>query len=291
MTEPSMAARDSQALIDELWDFDDPAASEARFRTAAADDANAAFQGPLRTQIARALGLQRRFDNGVAILDSLGVDTREMAVRVVLERGRIENSRGNPAAARPYFESAAARAREAGLDNLAVDALHMVAIAAPPEEQPALHDQAIALASASTDPRARRWLASLYNNAGWTRFESGDVSGALEIFQLALAERESQGKPRETGIARWAVARALRALGRVDEAYAIQRDLLEINEAAGVDDPYVHEELGECLLALGQPDEARAQLAIALPALEADGYTAQAEPDRIARLRKLVKET
>ena len=36
------------------------------------------------------------------------------AVRVALERGRIENSRGNPEVTRPLFEGAFRRAREAG---------------------------------------------------------------------------------------------------------------------------------------------------------------------------------
>jgi tetratricopeptide (TPR) repeat protein len=280
-------ARESQALIDSLWAFDDPTASERRFREAAQADPR--VQAALSTQVARALGLQGRFDDGFAVLDGLAVDTPELEVRVALEKGRIENSRGEPQAARPLFEHAFARAQEAGLENLAVDALHMVAIVAPTDEQPALHDQAIALARAASDPRARQWLASLLNNAGWTRFDAGDLDGALELFERALAEREQLGKPREVGIARWAVARTLRAMGRVEEALAIQQDLLRENAATGVDDPYVHEELGECLLALGRTDEAKEQLAIALPLLEADGYTAEAEPERIARLRELVR--
>jgi tetratricopeptide (TPR) repeat protein len=277
-------ARESQALIDGLWDFDDPVESERRFRAAA----GGVHEGAIRTQVARALGLQRRFDEALAVLDRVAIDTPEMAVRVALERGRIENSRGDSDAARPLFEEAFRRAQEAGLENLAVDALHMVAIIAPADEQAGLHDQAIALASAAGNPRARQWLASLLNNAGWTRFDAGDLEGALILFERALEEREAQGWPREIGIARWSVARTLRAMGRVDEALTIQQDLLRVNAEAGVEDPYVHEELGECLLALGRTEEARAQLAIALPMLQVDGDTAQSEPDRIARLRQLV---
>jgi tetratricopeptide (TPR) repeat protein len=277
-------ARASQALIDELWDFDDPVESERRFR-AAADGGGAAA---IRTQVARALGLQGRFEEGLGELEGVAGESPEIEVRVALERGRIENSRGDSGAARPLFEEAFQRALAAGLENLAVDALHMVAIVAPAEEQPRLHDQAIQLASAASDPRARQWLASLLNNAGWTRFEAGDLSGALDLFERTLAERRAQGKSREIGIARWSVARTLRALGRMDEALAIQQDLLRVNGGAGVEDPYVHEELGECLLAVGRVNDAKVQLGIALPMLEADGYTAEAEPERIARLRELV---
>lgn len=163
----------------------------------------------------------------------------------------------------------------------------MIAIVAPPEEQRDLHARAIAMAEAASDPRARQWLASLYNNAGWTHFDDGQLDDALRLFQLALDERIRDGKTRETGIARWAVARTLRAMGRTDAALAMQQELQRMNREAGIDDPYVSEELGECLLVLGRPDEARPHFAAALEGLAADGWTAEHEPDRVDRLRAL----
>jgi tetratricopeptide (TPR) repeat protein len=246
-----------QARIDELWDWEDPASSERRFRAAAA--ATSQLEGQLLlTQAARALGMQGRHSQAAALLDDLpdGVDP-ELDVRLTLERGRVLNSGGHAADARPLFEEAHAAALAAGMEHLAIDALHMIAITAAPEEQAALNEQAIAMAERARDPRARQWLASLYNNLGWTRFDAGQLDEALRLFELALAERRKLDQPRETGIARWAVARALRALGRVDEALAQQQSLAADNAAAGVDDPYVDEELGECLLALGRADEAR----------------------------------
>ena len=72
----------------QLWDFDDPAASERRFRRAAS-----ATQGPDRlvplTQLARALGLQERYDEAHAVLDGLSAAQPEEEVRVTLERGRL----------------------------------------------------------------------------------------------------------------------------------------------------------------------------------------------------------
>ena len=56
----------------ELWDFDDPAGSEQRFRSAA-ETAEGADRLVLLTQVARALGLQERYDEGHAILDDLAV--------------------------------------------------------------------------------------------------------------------------------------------------------------------------------------------------------------------------
>ncbi|MDP9272169.1 MAG: tetratricopeptide repeat protein [Chloroflexota bacterium] len=278
-----------QARIDELWDFDDPAASESRFRVAAGDAAIDRQRDILMTQVARALGLQDRYAEGMAILDAIpkADGDLEVEVRTRLERGRILNTRGDRDEARPEFDAAFDGATNAELENLAVDALHMIAIVAPADEQLALSERAIALANAATDPRARRWLASLYNNTAWTHFDAGNLDEALRLFELALDERVKVNKPRETGIARWAVARTLRAQGRTDEALAAQRDLKRFNAEAGIDDSYVEEELGECLLALGRLDEARPHFAKAAEGISADAWMLANKPARIARLQEL----
>ena len=289
--EPSPTAterRDLQAQLDELWDFEDPAASEFRLRAAAAAARSVYDGGVWLTQVARALGLQRRFDEALAILDSLPGDDPEVVVRHHLERGRVFNTRGDEAeASQPEFERAHELAAASGLEHLAVDALHMIAIVVPPEEQGEWHDRAIAAAEAASDPRARQWLASLYNNAGWTRFELGHPEESLRLFEMALEERRRIGNERDIVIARWAVARALRGLGRTDEALAIQQELATASTGGGADDPYVQEELGECLLALGRPAEAQPHFAAAAAALGADEWFAANEPDRLARLREL----
>jgi tetratricopeptide (TPR) repeat protein len=277
-----------QARIDELWDFDDPVASESRFRVAAGDASTDRPRDILMTQVARALGLQGRHAEGMAILDATATDgDLEVEVRTRLERGRLLNTRGDRDEARPEFDAAFEGATSAGLENLAVDALHMLAIVAPENEQLALNERAIALANAAIDPRARRWLASLYNNTAWTHFDAGNLDEALRLFELALEERLVVNKSRETGIARWAVARTLRAQGRTDEALAAQRDLKRFNAEAGIDDPYVEEELGECLLALRRLDEARPHFAKAAEGISADPWMLANEPARIARLQEL----
>ena len=85
-----------------------------------------------------------------------GVDDPEVATRVSLERGRLLRSAGEPDEARPHFEAAAVTAREAGLEALHVDALHMVALVAPAEDRQRLNEEALAVARASSDPEARR---------------------------------------------------------------------------------------------------------------------------------------
>jgi tetratricopeptide (TPR) repeat protein len=278
-----------QTRIDELWDFEDPAASESRFRGAVAGASPASEQDILMTQVARALGLQGKYGAGMETLDSIrsGEDDVEVATRTRLERGRILNTRGDRDEALSEFRAAFDRATSAGLENLAVDALHMIAIASPPDKQLIANERAIALAEAAKDPRARRWLPSLYNNTGWTQFEAGNLDEALKLFELALAERLRLEKPREIGIARWAVARTFRAQGRTEDALAAQRELKAFNAEAGIDDPYVDEEIGECLLVLGRPDEARPHFAKAAEGIAGDGWMLANEPERVARLRDL----
>jgi tetratricopeptide (TPR) repeat protein len=226
----------------QLWDFDDPAGSEQRFRQALAT-----AEGPdrlvLLTQVARALGLQERYDEGHAVLDQLAVDDPEVVTRTALERGRLFGSSGDAEAARPHFEAAAASARAAGLEELHVDALHMVALVAPAEDQHRLHEEALAVARAATDPAARDWDASLLNNLGMVQAEAGDWPAALTSFQEALAARKRIGDAGRTRVARWMVGWALRNLGRTDEALAVQTALKAELEAAGEEDPHVDEEI------------------------------------------------
>jgi tetratricopeptide (TPR) repeat protein len=224
------------------WDFDDPAASGERFL----DQAELAAE-PDRTawltQYARSLGLQGRYDEATKVLDRLEPDAPEAATYLALERGRVLNSSGRPEQARPLFEDAARTAEAAGLDALLVDALHMAAIVAPPEEQHDLNRRALDVARRSEDQRARDWDASLLNNIGMTYADAGDFEQALATFEEALVACRRIAEPGRIRIARWMVAWSLRNLGRRDEALAIQQSLKAELESAGETDAYVDEEL------------------------------------------------
>ena len=253
-------AQAHQATVDALWDYDDPAGSEARF-TAAADSADGAERQILLTQVARAMGLQGRFDDALAALGHVSSSDparsdSEVGVRVLLEIGRVINSRGEPGAARARFEAAFEAASAAGFEFLAVDALHMLAIVAPADSQDALNRRALELASFASDPRARQWRGSLLNNLGWTALERGDLPAALSLFEDALSARFEEGKQSEILVARWCVARTLREMGRVDEALAIQLQLADEHRTAGSSDPYVDEEIAACRALLHENNSA-----------------------------------
>lgn len=225
-----------------LWDFDDPAASELRFREMAA-----AAKSPEReawlTQAARSLGLQERFAEGHALLDDLAVRNDDVAIRTALERGRLVRSAGDAAGARPLFEEAARAARDHGQDELLVDALHMLALGTDPEDQVAAHEAALAVARTSGDQRARDWDASLLNNLAMAYADAGDHAAALAAFEEALAARERIGDEARTRVARWMVAWSLRLLGRSEEALSQQLTLQADLLADGEVDPFVEEEI------------------------------------------------
>ena len=227
--------------LTELWNFDDPAGSEQRLR-AAQVEARETEAAVLQTQVARALGLQGRYAEALAVLDGIECTDPEVSVRSLLERGRVYRSRGDVAAAAPLFE-AAVTAADQGLEGLAIDAMHMVALTLKGDDQIAYTRGILDRARASRDPSARRWLASLLNNLGTAYSDQGEWQLALQTFEEALAERRTGSDLEATFAARWMVAWALRHLGRTAEArdaqLALQADLV----AAGREDPYVHEEL------------------------------------------------
>jgi tetratricopeptide (TPR) repeat protein len=237
-----------------LWDFDDPVACEQRFRDAAGS-ADGADRAVLETQLARALGLQGRYDEGHAVLDAVTDDDPEVAVRVALERGRLLRSGGDEERSGELFAAAETAAAEARLDTLRVDALHMVALVARPEERLAINERALTIARQSSNPRARDWDASLLNNMGMAHADAGDHASALLAFEQALDACRRIGDVARIRVARWMVAWTLRLLGRESEALAMQRTLKAELDADGEVDPYVDEELA-LLQGAPQPDGA-----------------------------------
>ncbi len=273
--------------IHELWNFGDPAASEKIFR-----DRLPSASGDLRlellTQIARTYSLRGRFDEAHRLLDEVEPQLKNAGpaprVRFLLERGRTFRSARAAERARPLFIEAWQLARARGVDGLAVDAAHMVALVEPAtEDQLAWNRRALDLALTSPQPYARSWKASLYNNIGWTLHDAGRFDEALANFQAALRERESHGA--DTRIARWAVARCLRSLKRYDEALRMQRALEAEFAAAHEADGYVYEELAELFDAMGKPDEARPYFRRAADELGKDEEFATHQRARLDRLR------
>jgi tetratricopeptide (TPR) repeat protein len=284
--------------IDKLWNFADPAASEAVFRELlpvadASGDVN--YHASLLTQIARTHSLRGAFDHAHTLLDSAellmaaspAADCRLARVRCLLERGRCHNSAGNPSGSVPLLLAAYEQARDAGLDYYAVDAAHMLGIAEEPGQQLEWNLSALEAALASQDERTRRWQGALRNNIGWTYHDAGDYGAALEHFRAGWDfRREHTMDVESTLIAQWTVARCLRSLGRFDEALLQQQDVLTAREAAGLPTGFACEEIGENLLALDRATEAAPWFARAHTQLIQIDWVA-ADTARVERLAQL----
>ena len=280
--------------FDRLWNYGDPAATEELFRgllPTYEKEADADLHAQLLTQIARCRGLQRDFDGAHATLDNAaalpGGQEGASGVRLLLERGRAFNSGGERPLALPLFTEALESARELGLEFHAVDAAHMLGIVEEPEVALAWNLEAIAMAEAATDPRARGWLGSLLNNTGWTYHDMGRYERAMELFVKALAFREEAGGEPQIRIAKWCVARCHRSLGDFEAALDMQQALAEELRANEDSDGYVEEELGELLLTLDRPEDARPHFAEAYRLLSADAWMAANEAERLERLKTL----
>jgi tetratricopeptide (TPR) repeat protein len=278
----------------DLWDYQHPEQTEARFRDllpAAQSSGDRDYHLQLLTQIARAQGLQRNYDQAHATLDHVrGMmtdDLKTVRVRYLLERGRVFNDTGQYENAKASFLEAWDLARAARLDGYAVDAAHMMGIIEPPNAALAWNVRAVEYAKASSDPAARKWLGTLGNNIGWTYHAMGRYDAALKVFEDALAFRKEQGKPGPIRVARYCIAKTYRMLGQVEEALAAQRVLAGECERAGEPDGYTQEEIGECLLALGSDDEAKPHFARAYELLSKDPWFPPDEPQRLARIKEL----
>ena len=277
-----------------LWDYHDPAGTESKFRAGlakaeASDDRG--YHAELLTQIARAQGMQRQFDEAHRTLDEaeemIHGDMHRARVRLLLERGRVFNSSGSADKAKPLLIKAWQLASGEGIDGLAIDAAHMVATVEVGNKALKWNHTALDRANSSPDPDAQRWTGSLCNNIGWTYHSEGDFDRALEYFEQALARRREQGKADDIRVARWCVARCLRSLERVEGALAIQRELAQ--KIADIENPdgYVYEELAECLHALGRTDEAKPYFRRAHELLSIDPCFVDGEAPRLARLATL----
>jgi tetratricopeptide (TPR) repeat protein len=279
--------------FDSLWDYDDPAASEARFRELLPTITGPQRSLQLQTQIARALGLQRKFDEAHRMLDRVehAAPLPPLTeVRYLLERGRVFNSSGSPDKARPLFRQAWDKARSATLDFFAVDAAHMIAIVEPPDSALEWNAKAIAVAEASADPNAKNWLGSLYNNVGWTWYDKAEYAKALDYFQRDLAWFVERNREPQARIARYSIGKTWRAMGRLDDALKMQEEIRrEIEDRKLKPDGYVFEEIAECLHALGRHTEAKKYFARAYDLLSRDEWLASAEPKRLERLRQLAQ--
>jgi tetratricopeptide (TPR) repeat protein len=143
---------------------------------------------------------------------------------------------------------------------------------------------------AESDEGARHWLGPLYNNLGWEFYEAGDYAQALDAFERQLVAREAEDDPQQTiQISRYAIGKALRALGRSGEAIPMLETAVAWADGESAPDGWFHEELAEEYAAVGRDAEAAEQAKAAIPLLERDDPDFANDADRVTRLRTIAE--
>lgn len=201
-----------QKTLDHLWNFRDPAASEATFRAAMSEKAyDADERAELATQLGWAISLQGRFEEADALLDNIDDDEPTVGVRILLERGRVLNAGGRGAMAVPFLEQAAELADHLGEEFLAVDALHMLSIADAANAEVWMRS-ALEYASTAHDERTKRWMIALHASLGELLQGKKRLTEAMVEYQLAEQWAERLGTERQRAMARDAITECGKAL-------------------------------------------------------------------------------
>ena len=277
-----------------LWNFGNPSETEKKFRELlpmAESSHNLSYLAQLLTQIARALGLQGKFEDAHALLNKvktmLSPDLKLAKVRYLLERGRVFNSSNHRDQALPLFTEASEFAQSIGEINLAIDAMHMVAIAMKdPKDQVEWNLKGIEMTM--KNEKSRGWLNAFYNNIGESYLVLKDFENARNYFhKLAELQREKKGEANMYTLKD--EARATRLSGKAVEALEIIEPILRKLESEHLDDGWIREEMAENLEALGNPEEAKVHFIKAYQLLSLEKWCLENEKDKLERLRKMTQ--
>lgn len=246
----------------------------------------------LLTQLARTHSLQAQFKEAHALLEQVKTHWDKASplvkTRYFLERGRTFNSAKDKDKALIDFQEALTLAQQHQFDFYAVDAAHMLGIAAPSEEQIMWNEKAIQMAEAAKEERAKNWLGSLYNNLGWTYHDLKDYPKALAIFEKNVEWHTQKQTKEGLMIAKWSVARVYRSLGQYEKALAAQQAIAQEQQILGLPEGgYTYEEIAENLLALKRPEEAAEYFGKAYALLSQDTWLQKNEAERLERMKKL----
>lgn len=174
------------------------------------------------------------------------------------------------------------------LFEMSIDAAHMVALVAPPDQQITWAHKGIAAAEQGNLPG---WLGPLWNNLGYTHESLGDYQLALDCYLKARSYHYAVGDTHARYVADWTVGHTYRLLGQFEEAEKWLGEALLAAEKAD-DGEFVglnHEDLGEIDRAKGATGEARAHFVVAYEKLDAAGAR-EWDPERMSRLEGYLRE-
>ncbi|KDO23962.1 hypothetical protein SPRG_10658 [Saprolegnia parasitica CBS 223.65] len=293
-----------------LSSFPDPEGSEAVFLDMIKENPimPATERWCIQTQIARTYLQRAKYPEGLAVLDAIEAEVAaddlkhkdeptnplkvEVRVRCLAERARILRDMKEKAKALPLLATAWTLVESVPAfpdEDLALDVLHLLAMLQNDHnDKISWNKRAFAMATKSTHPDATRWVAVLGDNLGWSYLETNHADDAVTHFEAALAARKAIGDAECIRLAKWMVARGLRAAKKNQDAIKVLAELE--TEYASIDDcdGYVCEEMAENLHELGQDEAAKPYFKKAWTALQNDSLMCEHHPEhRLERLHEL----
>jgi tetratricopeptide (TPR) repeat protein len=219
-----------------LLDPRDLDGSEQRLQAALAAETTGNGRAAVLTQLARLASWRDRFGDAQTLLeeaDSIAGDSGEARARVLLERARVLWQTDGEAAAQPLAEAAFETALAGEAYFVAADAAHACALRGDTRGWTAR-----GLEVAERHASAAYWRRTFLLNLGDWHWERGDAEAALAAHQASLAAAEQATRnPQLTEEARAGVGRALRALGRSDQAVPLLQRAVAWADENGYDAP------------------------------------------------------
>lgn len=231
-----------------MWDYNDVESTRERFlRCSEREDvrADAGFAAEIQTQIARTFSLQGNYAEAHCILDGVeampGYHLPAAQVRYLLERGRTYRSAGDAERSLPLFHEAEKHATNHELWRLAIDAVHMIAIAEQKVED-RIAQNVRGLQLVREHPEQHGWKNALLNNLGEEYITAQQYADAITTFSALIEyQREHNGKADIYTIKD--LAKAHRLNGNPEISRTSMREVLASLSAQGLDDPWIREEL------------------------------------------------
>jgi len=242
--------------LDGFWDPLNLAETESRIRMALPNSKE--VTGPLHvaavTQAVRLFSLQNKMPQAKEFLRYaehflLDLDPEEktkLQVRFFLEEGRFFNLSMNPVRALESFRKAWLLSQDVKkLDYLAIDAAFMISVTLQAKQGKDWFNVAFGMAEGSElSSPAAKWKSYLFAEAGWKAFDSKEYGAALTFFEKAAVASEINNYFSRT--VKWSIARVKRALGDIDEALALQNNLLFEMTDKLEPNAFIYLEIAEC---------------------------------------------
>lgn len=298
--------------VDQYWVEQNPSQSESNFQGLIADRPelkSAPFELEyieVLTQMAKAQLEQGKIEISKSTLDraqaGLGQVKKDpesqeyqlVKARLILVRGQwVKTQALLRYQARSYFHQAYSIASTQRLDFFAIEAAYYLAMEEPSiEGQIHWNQAALRLAQVTRDAAAQAWIGRIRHQMGWSYLDHHFYQKAHDEFQKEIIWRSanvtsSSSQQEALLAARWARGKTLRLLGQTEEALAIQLNLRGEYDAIGKTNGYVYEELGEIALNQSQKEEMQKYFMLAYWELSRDRQMAQAQPQRMARIKML----